>query len=300
MRRFANAYSIDLSKGGKIILKLDGFERSNALPKTPTDQVPAIEIQTEENGEWITRSRFYPKEYKAYGVFDLKQYLDSSNIGIRLLSKSCEINVATLIDYVAIDNSTDQCATNSLTLTKALKDNSTDVLNLVTAADNNYLELNGGSSLELEFDNIATSGINDYFFISKGFYNRGGNTFYVYTKDNSNTWQERWVSKRDDFQGGDITKEIDLSSYESSTFPNLDGTYQIKVENVGKYYLLWAYIDYVYLKVNDIMYKIKNAFDKDNNDILTLLKASDDNRWNAANSYAIITFEPVTRGICFI
>jgi hypothetical protein len=293
----------DLSLGGKLVLKIDGFERSTTLPKTPTGQVPAIEIQTLENGTWVTRSRFYPKEYKAYGVFDLKQYLDPTNPKIRLLSKACALHVATFIDYVALDNTADNYTTSKLPLTKALVDNTDDVLNLVVAADDNYLEFNGSSVLEMEFDSIVPPGANDYFFVSKGYYDRLGNTFYVYTKDDSGNWQQRWVSAWYDFQGpNDITVEIDLSSYQSAYFPNPDGTFDVKVANYETYFpgsLEWAEVDYVYLKINGTLYKIKSAVEEGTgDDILDKVKASDEVDWDAANRSAIITFEPVTRGIC--
>jgi hypothetical protein len=134
--------AIDLSQGAKLVLRADGFERNPDLPGTITVKVPAIEIQTEDHGQWITRSKFYPKEYAASAVFDLKPYLVQDNIKVRLLSDSCRADVSHLIDYVALDNTADNCNQTLLPLTKALKNDSIDAVNLLNTVDNTYLELN--------------------------------------------------------------------------------------------------------------------------------------------------------------
>ena len=286
--------SMDLSQGAKLVLKVDGFEHNPDLAATLAIKVPAIKIQTEENGQWVTRSKFYPKMYAAYGVYDLKPYLDQNNIKIRLVSDSCRLDVAHLIDYVALDNTADDCTQTALTLTKALKNDTEDVLGLINSADNSYLELTAETDfVSLEYDSINNPGVNDYFFVSKGYYVPTRNTFYVATKDGSGQWVERYSSGADWYSGADVTKEIDLTGFQTASyFPGADGTYQVRVSNsVGIYDNRWAYIDNAYLKVNGQLYAMTGAVDAaTGQDILAQLQISDNVRWDALNRGVVMTF----------
>lgn len=296
--------AMDLSQGAKLVLKVDGFERSADLPETLVVKVPAISLQTEENGQWVTRSKFYPKEYAAYGVFDLKPYLTQSNIKVRLLSESCKQNVAHLIDYVALDNTADQCTQTPLSLVSALKNGTLDVVSLVYSADSSYLDLASATDyVDLEYTAPSQDGVNDYFFVSKGYYQPVHNTFYVATKDGTSQWVDRYSSSTDWFSSSeiDIAKEIDLTAFQSGAdFPSSGGTYQVRVSNiVGAYTNRWAFLDRAYLKVDGQVYALISAVDTSTGqNALTQLQSSDEIKWDTLNKGVILTFAtpiPVTQ-----
>lgn len=293
--------AMDLSQGGKLVLKVDGFERDASLTGTVVIKVPAIEIQTEENGQWVTRSKFYPKEYAASGVFDLKPYVDGNNIKVRLLSDSCRADVSHLIDYVAFDNTADNCTQMALTMTKALKNDSQDVVSLLNSPDNSYLDLNAETDyVNLEFDSINNPGVNDYFFVSKGYYTPTRNTFYVAVKDDAGQWVDRYTDSTSWYTtGADVTKEVDLTGFQNASyFPGTDGTYQVRISNsIDIYDNRYAYIDYAYLKVNGQMYSMTGAVDAaSGEDVLAQLQSADEVKWDALNKGVILTFTkiPVT------
>ena len=292
-----NFPAMDLSQGAKLVLKVDGFERNPDLPGTVTVKVPAVEIQTDDHGSWVTRSKFYPKEYAASGVFDLKPYLDQDNIKVRIVSDSCRADVAHLIDYAALDNTADECTQTLLPLTKALKNETIDAVDLLNTADNSYLELNTEADyVNLEFNNITNPGLNDYFFVSKGYYQPILNTFYVAMKDTAGSWVDVYSNSSAWFNGSaDVTQEVDLTAFQTSSyFPNADGTYQVRITNsVGIYDNRWANVDYAYLKVNGQMYKMTSAVDTvTGQNVLAQLQSSDNVKWDVLNKGVILTFAP--------
>ncbi len=52
--------NVDITNGAKLVMDLNGFEGTLSGDRIP--QVPAINIQTLEGGQWITRHQFFPKE----------------------------------------------------------------------------------------------------------------------------------------------------------------------------------------------------------------------------------------------
>ncbi|HEX3047036.1 MAG TPA: DUF6531 domain-containing protein, partial [Bacillota bacterium] len=302
-----NFVATDLSKGGKLILQATGFNRDEDLPETIIPKVPALEIQTLENGVWVTRGRFFPKVCAAYGVFDLQKYLDPAAPSIRIKSLSCRTNTAHLIDYLGLDNTPDNCSQEVLPLARALKNGATDVKDLVTASDGSYLEMQGGQDIvNLEFTPPVSTGVNDYFFTSKGFYQEADNTFYVYTKDSSGNFQNRWNSGWNGFQDSSPsnykTLAIDLTPYVGQNFPDSKDQFIIKIQNRMNWQpQRFAAIDYVCLKIYDETIKdyrllnLESAWDEATGLGLNLvelaqLKTDDGNPWNAFNRSLILTF----------
>ncbi len=298
--------AMDLSAGAKLVIKVHGFQHNESIPDLITPKVPAILIQTEDgSGNWTTRGKFYPKQLAAYGAYDLQQFLDPAQPRVRLVSISCNQRVAHLIDYVGLDPTSDQLTTAIVPVNSVIKNGLEAVSDLTRSPDSQSVQLKGksGDYLDLEFQAVPTaSGVNDFVFTAKGFYEQGENTYYIDTKDNGSNWTNRTSTDSllytyaEGMPGSnDKTVEIDLTGYQTSAFPTSNGIYQIKIRNsvtAGSYGDGFANIDRVYLKINGTEVGLTSAMTDAGSpvDVLAQVSDSDNIKVSMTNAAIIVTF----------
>ncbi len=280
--------SVDISAGAKLVLVADGFEGEPT--SGPTGNIPAIEIQTLQEGAWVTRHAFRPKEYSAEAVFDLQPFLGESQ-SVRLLSVSCHVGKYHLIDFAGLDNTADALNAVLLDPVSAVLNGTTDVLAALTSSDDNYASMESDDAIYLCFD-VSNPGDEQRSFaiVSEGYYEPTGNTFYVDTWDGA-TWVQRSVLTPGAVSTpSDVVKTADLLPY----LPDAAGDYKVRIRNIMNwpYPALYADVDWVQLIVDGAARPIMSAMDGAT-DIRSLIVTSDDNRWNAMNQSAIVVFKVV-------
>jgi hypothetical protein len=280
--------SVDITTAAKLVISVDGFE--GKLLGIPTYQVPAIQIQTLQGGLWVTRHSFFPKELRAEGVFDLKPYLDESKT-VRLLSISCDPGKYHMLDYAALDNSIDTFSASVLDPLTAVLNGSIDVLSDISNSDNVYANLKGNDIIVMTFP--FTSPVYEqrsFVLISEGYYTPGkGNTYYVDTW-NGSAWVERGIlyDPMNSSPAPDVVVTADLSAY----LPDPAGEYKVHIRNSMIDMQPHAEIDLVSLSVGGVGRKLTYAKETNTVDIMSLVNASDDVRWNAVNMWAEFRFTP--------
>lgn len=276
--------AVDITSGAKLVLRIDGFEGKSA--GDVTGEIPAIQIQTLQDGTWTTREAFYPKEGPATGVFDLKAFLAESKT-IRLLSVSCDQGKYHLLDYAALDNSVDNFIVQEVMPTSAVDSTGTDLLGLVSAADNIYAAMQAGDVIRVSFPRAPALGEDRSFvFAAEGYYlpDTGGNTYYFETWDGFG-----WIP-RGEFWGPapDTVASYNLSAY----LPDVDGEFKVRVRNQMGWDDYYAEIDWVNLNVDGADLTLVSAQSAALTDIRPLVLNSDDSRWNAMNTWAVFKFTP--------
>lgn len=277
--------SVDISNGAKLVLDVKGFE--GEFKNVPTFETPAVEIQTLESGQWVTRGQFYPKDSLAEGVFDLRPYLVESKM-VRLVGISCDQGKYHGIDFVGLDNIADEFSSTILKPVTATNTSGTDVLSDLSRQDNVYSFLNSGDAMEVSFPYYPlTCETRSFVLVSNGYYQSAGHSFYIFTWDGSS-----WVQRYDyapEINAAEMFSTFDLSSY----LPGVDGEFKVKVEHnatMGVEGYMSAYIDQVYLVVNGVKYLPSFADDSAGRDILSQVIEADDIHWTATNDWCIVGF----------
>jgi hypothetical protein len=282
--------NLDISKGATLVLRANGFEEDGPMGD-PTFAQPLISIQTQDNGgNWVTRHSFYPRDNWALAAYDLGGDLGNSQ-EVRLLVASCHTGKYQLIDYVGMDTSPQvDTIVNTLSPVSAIRSDGVNVLDKVSASDNNYASMATAEKIQLEFTVPAMSGeARDFVFVTEGYYVPMG-TFFIYTWDGSK-WSQRdgWTMK-----GGDQTHCFDLSLW----LPDPAGEYKVRIWQ--DYWYEYAGIDYVGLTRGGIPGTMATAQDlKKGIDVKALLQASDDSKdnWTTSsvglrNRWVEVSWEP--------
>lgn len=280
--------NVDISDAAKLVIDVDGFEGD--LSGNLTFEIPSINIQTLKNGSWTTRYKFFPKEMRAEGVFDLKPFLGESQ-AVRLESVSCYEGKYHDIDYVALDDSFDECVSHIVTPVKAESANK-DLLGDLSASDDSYAYLDEAGIVDLSFPVPGfVYDARSFAFISEGYYHIKGSTFYVQTWDGTQ-WVEHESFEPLDYHQ-DTMAQFDLSEY----LPDADGDYKVKIEHrvaSGVYQSAEGNMDYVYLTLDGKIFRPVSAVSPQDGDILAQIEQQDDVRWLATNKSVIVKFIPAT------
>ena len=283
--------SVDINAGAKLVMNLDGFE--GELEGDPTFEVPAIRIQTLESGQWVTRHEFRPKTLWVEGVFDLKPYLTESKT-VRLEAVSCDQGKYHRIDYAGLDNTADALSSSVLEPSSAVLNGLDNVLAEVIGSDDVYAHMEQDDIIVVAFPfSPLTDEVRDFAFVSEGYYEPVGLSFYVDTWNGSSWVQQAQVQPPILFL--DTVMQVPLGLY----LPDPDHEFKVRLrhviegtdgEEVGK-------VDQVYLVVNAITYPPSYAKEQDTTDILSLVTDSDDVKWDASDNWAIIKFNVPVGGI---
>ena len=279
--------SVDISRGAKLYLRIQGFEGS--LTRNYIPEVPAIRIQTMENGLWITRHQFFPKDFWAECIFDLGVDMAESQI-VRLESVSCDLGKYHLIDMAGLDTSVDQLETITLKPASALMNGTIECLNEVSHIDRSYMFMDVGYTLAVTFTEPkpVPDSIRSFVFISRGYYQATGHTFYVYTW-NGVEWVQRFEFEPNDYMV-DTVADYQLGQF----LPDTDGEYKIRVEHrqaAGTMLSAIGNLDWIHLIVNGEKHLPYFARDGEGQDILPQVLHDDNVYWHATNNWAIFKFD---------
>jgi hypothetical protein len=269
--------NVNVTQGARVVLRVRGFMQGTGAER-PFIGPPAVVVQIFNGTLWQEIGRLKPRMDWSTGVFDLSAYLPdvNGNRKIRLYSVSHGTKYHE-IDFVGLSTgSQPPIALNELTLTSALF-NSNSVLNTLSTADENYLQMNPKENFFLSFLSIPKSmPARDFVFVSKGYY-IPGNTYYIDTWDGA-SWVERGSYS---YPGSDFTQTFDLSAY----LPDPDGQYKVRVRQFGlegeSYCESPASIDFIGLVIDSVPYTLTSATNlEDDSNILSLVSASDDVRFD--------------------
>jgi chitodextrinase len=275
--------SVDIAAGAKLVLDVDGFEGEPA--GVPTEQVPAIEIQTLAGGVWVTRHQFFPKQYRATGVFDLQGYLTESQ-SVRLVSISSDEGRYHLVDYVALDNTADALTVTVLPPATAVLNGQTDVLGQVSTSDDLYVQMQGEDVIAVTFPFVPLADEQRSFvFVSEGYYVPGENNSYLVDTWNGSVWSFRGYLSTGRVSR-DTIRTMDLTAY----LPDANGAYKVRLTNRLTTFPYYAQVDWVSMTVNGVPGTLTYAMESDTTDILSLVLQSDDVKWNAINRWAVFEF----------
>jgi hypothetical protein len=197
---------------------VNGFEGD--LGTTYLPQIPAISIQTMASGRWVTCCQFYPKEYWAEGVFDIKPYLDESRL-VRLIGISCNAGKYHEIDYAALDTSPDRVSASLLDPIEATI-NDRNVLPEIGGPDGSYALLDEASVLTVSFScSQLKDDARDFILVSRGYYEVIGHTFYL------STWDGNQWNQRDGYTSLDFDTDTLAEFYLGRYLPDAEGRYRI-------------------------------------------------------------------------
>lgn len=269
--------SVDVSQGSRVVLRARGFLQGTGADK-PFIGAPAVVVQVFNGNGWQEIGRLKPRMDWSTGVFDLSAYLPDANGSrkIRLYSISHGTKYHE-IDFVGLaTGSQPAVALNQLTLTSA-QFNNNSVLGTLNAADENYVQMNPKENFFLSFSSVPNNmPVRDFVFVSKGYY-IPNNTYHIDTWDGA-SWTERGSYS---YPGADFTQTFDLSAY----LPDPDGQYKVRVRQVGiegsSYCESPAAIDFIGLVVDSVSYTLSSAINlEDDSDILSLVRTSDDVKFN--------------------
>lgn len=281
--------SVDISLYAKLVIGVNGFEGD--LIKDYIQEIPAVCIQTMESGTWVTRFKFYPKEFYAEGVFDIRPYLSANKL-VRLVGASCNTGKFHQVDYVGLDNSPETFVSAVLEPSAAAVNSTNDCLKQIKDRDGNYAFMDMGDTINLTFPYSPPQyNSRSLILVSQGYYKAVGHTFYVSTWDGEN-WVQRFEYISFDFQT-DMLAEFDLSAY----LPDADGKYRVKVEHRttanGSYFVTTGLLDCAYLTVGGIKYPPSGAREYDKEDILYRVIDEDHIYWYATNKWSIFEFDDI-------
>ncbi len=254
-----------------LVLRVKGFQMDGSDVGDFIPGRPYVFVQTQNNdGDWVTRHSFYPRDDWAISAYNLADYLGSNTL-VRLYVTSCLTEKYHLIDYVGLDTSPQSPITiQTLSATAAIHSINGDVLNKISNSDNNYANMSPGEKMTFTFPVPDMAGEARHFvLVSEGYYIPVG-TYYIYTWDGS-FWVERdsWESG----VAGDQVHDFDLSAF----LPDPDGEYKVRIWEDHTW--TGAGIDYVGLTVDGTPGTMTYAYDfETDQSVLTELEASDDDR----------------------
>lgn len=279
--------SVDISNGAKLVVRIDGFEGD--LIGKKTGQIPSLLIQTLENDEWITRHKFFPKEFWAIGIFDLQPYFTESK-QVRFVSVSCHDGKYHCVDSVALDNTLDNLDVVILSPSAARLNEQEDVLKALLDSDDDYAFTEKGEYIDIAFPCPPRAQEGRHFvFISEGYYRAAGNTFYIYTLE-AEGWALRYDFEPLNYQMDTLTN-VDLSQY----LPDIENEFKIKIEHrvqPGVEQFAEGNLDYIFLLVEGEKYIPFSGFNTEGLNILDQITLDDDVYWLATDQAAIIYFKP--------
>ncbi len=281
--------SVDTSLYAKLVIGVNGFE--GELTKDYIQDIPAVSIQTMESGLWVTRFKFFPKEFWAEGVFDIRPYLSANKL-VRLVGVSCNTGKFHQVDYVGLDNSPESFVSTALKPSAAATNSKSDCLQQIKDPDESYAFMDMGDTIKLTFPYASLKdNSRSLILVSRGYYKAVGHTFYVSTWDGRN-WVQRFEYISFDFQT-DMLAEFDLGPY----LPDADGKYRVKVEHRttanGSYFVTTGLLDFAYLTVGGVKYSPSSALEYDKDDILSRVIDEDHVYWYATNKWAIFEFDGI-------
>jgi hypothetical protein len=268
--------NIDLTKGGRLVLKIKGFNDGTGANK-PFIGPPAIVVQGLREGVWVELGRSLPRFDWSECVFDVTTNSVTDMAKFRLMSISHGKKYH-IIDYVAMEVGAEPEKTIvNAPLSKATF-NGNSVIGLLSESDNSYVHLLPGNHMNLEFRALPqTSSTRSFVFVSEGYYVPRGNTFFIYTWDGSN-----WVNRDSyTYSTEDETRTFDLSPF----LPDANNEMKVRVwQDYSESY--YADIDLVKLQVDQTVGVLETAIDlRNNEDIKTYVDTSDDNRFTLGEGF---------------
>ena len=262
---------LEVDDSAILVLRVKGFQMDGSDVGDFIPGTPYVFVQTQNNdGDWVTRHSFYPRDDWAISAYNLADYL-GSNTMVRLYVTSCLTEKYHIIDYVGLDTSPQSPITiQTLSATSAIHSINGDVLNKISNSDNDYAVMTPGEKMTFTFPVPDVDGeARDFVLVSEGYYIPPG-TYYIYTWDGS-SWVERgsWTIG----VSGDQLHDFDLSAF----LPDPDGDYKVRI--FQSYAWDEAGIDYVGLTRDGTPGTMTYAYDLEKGQsVLTELQASDDVR----------------------